>query len=120
MSSGLSAMYGDATGGIISVTSKGPSNQTFGGAELVSSHIFDNYNYGLLGFGLSGPIFKEIKEDGSKGRAILGYFLAGEFRNIDDNSPSSVGVWKIKDTSLDELKDNLFVAVPNQQSQLVY
>ena len=32
MSSGLSAMYGDATGGIISVTSKGPSNQLFGGS----------------------------------------------------------------------------------------
>ena len=62
MSSGLSAMYGDATGGIISVTSKGPSNQLYGGAEVVSSHMFDDYNYGLLGFGLSGPIYKEIKK----------------------------------------------------------
>tara|TARA_B100000886_G_scaffold335992_1_gene293965 strand:- start:895 stop:4557 length:3663 start_codon:yes stop_codon:yes gene_type:complete len=119
MSSGLSAMYGDATGGIISVTSKGPSNQLYGGAEVVSSHIFDNYNYGLLGFGLSGPIYKEIKEDGSRGRAILGYFLAGEFRNIDDPSPSAVGVWKIKDNKLEDLKENLFVAVPNQQSSSI-
>ncbi|MBL6663817.1 MAG: carboxypeptidase-like regulatory domain-containing protein [Flavobacteriales bacterium] len=119
MSSGLSAMYGDATGGIISVTSKGPSNQLYGGAEVVSSHMFDDYNYGLLGFGLSGPIYKEIKEDGSKGRAILGYFLAGEFRNIDDASPSAVGVWKIKDDKLEELKENLFVAVPNQQSSSI-
>jgi outer membrane receptor protein involved in Fe transport len=119
MSSGLSAMYGDATGGIISVTSKGPSNQLYGGAEVVSSHMFDDYNYGLLGFGLSGPIYKEIKEDGSKGRAILGYFLAGEFRNIEDASPSAVGVWKIKDDKLEELKENLFVAVPNQQSSSI-
>ncbi len=119
MSSGLSAMYGDATGGIISVTSKGPSNQLFGGAELVSSHLFDDYNYGLVGFSLSGPIYKEIKEDGSKGRAILGYFLAGEGRNIDDNNPSAVGIWKIKDESFAALKENLFVAVPNQQSSSV-
>ncbi len=119
MSSGLSAMYGDATGGIISVTSKGPSNQLFGGAEIVSSHLFDDYNYGLVGFSLSGPIYKEIKEDGSKGRAILGYFLAGEGRNIDDGSPSAVGIWKIKDDSFQRLKDNLFVAVPNQQSSTV-
>jgi outer membrane receptor protein involved in Fe transport len=119
MSSGLSAMYGDATGGIISVTSKGPSNQLFGGAEIVSSHLFDDYNYGLLGFSLSGPIYKQIKEDGSKGRAILGYFLAGEGRNIDDNSPSAVGIWKIKDDKLQELKENLFVAVPNQQTSTV-
>ena len=119
MSSGLSAMYGDATGGIISVTSKGPSNQLFGGAEVVSSHLFDDYNYGLVGFSLSGPIYKQIKDDGSKGRAILGYFLAGEGRNIADNTPSAVGVWKIKDAKLDELKENLFVAVPNQQSSTV-
>ena len=119
MSSGLSAMYGDATGGIISVTSKGPSNQLFGGAEIVSSHLFDDYNYGLLGFSLSGPIYKQIKEDGSKGRAILGYFIAGEGRNIDDNSPSAIGIWKIKDDKLNDLKENLFVAVPNQQSSTV-
>ena len=66
-----------------------------------------------------GPFIKEIKDDGSKGRAILGYFLAGEFRNIDDASPSAVGVWKIKDKKLEELKENLFVAVPNQQSSSI-
>ena len=119
MSSGLSAMYGDATGGIISVTSKGPSNQLFGGAEVVSSHLFDDYNYGLVGFSLSGPIYKEIKDDGSKGRAIMGYFLAGEGRLIGDNNPSAVGIWKIKDDRLENLKENLFVAVPNQQSSTV-
>ena len=78
-------------------------------AEVVSSHMFDDYNYGLLGFGLSGPIYKEIKDDGSKGRAILGYFLAGEFRNIDDNSPSAVGVWKIKDEKLRRFKKKTFL-----------
>lgn len=119
MSSGLSAAYGDATGGIISVTSRGPSNQMFGGAEIVSSQLFDDYNYNLLGFFLSGPIYKEIKEDGSKGRAILGYFLAGEARSIDDNSPSAIGIWKIKDESLNSLTSNLFRPVPNIQSSTV-
>lgn len=119
MQSGLPAMYGDATGGIISVTSKGPSNRLFGGAEVVSSHLFDEYNYGLLGFSVSGPIYKEIKEDGSKGRAILGYFLAGEARDIDDASPSAVGIWKIKDEKLTWLKENLFTAVPNIQTSSV-
>ena len=119
MTSGLSAAYGDATGGIISVTSRGPSNQLFGGAEVVTSQLFDDYNYNLLGFSLSGPIYKEIKEDGSKGRAILGYFIAGEARNIADNSPSAVGIWKIKDESLLNLQNDLFRAVPNIQSSNV-
>jgi outer membrane receptor protein involved in Fe transport len=119
MSSGLSASYGDATGGVISITSKGPSNRLYGGAEYVTSSLFDDYNYNLFGFSLSGPIFKEIKEDGSKGRAILGYFLAGEFRNISDNDPSAVGVWGIKKSSLENLQGELFRASPNVQSSNV-
>ena len=50
---GLPAQYGDATGGIISVTTKGPSSKLFGGVELESSSLFDDYNYNLLGFALS-------------------------------------------------------------------
>ena len=38
MSSGLSAMYGDATG-IISVTSKGPSNQLLEGRSCELTHV---------------------------------------------------------------------------------
>jgi len=119
MSSGLAASYGDATGGVISITSKGPSNRLYGGAEYVTSSLFDDYNYNLFGFSLSGPIYKEIKEDGSKGRAILGYFLAGEYRNIADDSPSAVGVWGIKESSLNALKADLFRASPNSQSSSV-
>jgi outer membrane receptor for ferrienterochelin and colicin len=53
---GVPAQYGDATGGIISITTKGPSSKTFGGLEFESSSLFDKYNYNLLGFVLSGPI----------------------------------------------------------------
>ena len=47
---GLPAQYGDATGGIISVTTKGPSNKFFGGLEVESSSLFDKYNYNLSWF----------------------------------------------------------------------
>ena len=72
---GVPAQYGDATGGIISVTSKGPSNKMFGGLEYETSSLFDDYNYNLLGFALSGPILKKRNTDGTKGSSILGYFL---------------------------------------------
>ena len=55
---GLPAKYGDATGGIIEVTTKGPSNKFTGGVEYESSRLFDAYNYDLLGVALSGPIYK--------------------------------------------------------------
>ena len=37
------------TGGVIEVTTKGPSNKLFGSFEYESSRLFDDYNYDLLG-----------------------------------------------------------------------
>ena len=110
---GLPAQYGDATGGIISVTTKGPSSKLFGGVELESSSLFDDYNYNLLGFALSGPILKKRNEDGTKGNSILGFFISGELRSVDDTDPSAIGRWKVKDDKLEWLKENPFQVAPN-------
>ena len=110
---GVPAQYGDATGGIISITTKGPSNKMFGGVEFESSSLFDSYNYNLLGFALSGPILKERNTDGSKGSSVIGYFLAGEFRSVDDADPSAIGRWKVKDDVLADLQANPFQIAPN-------
>ena len=42
---GVPAKYGDATGGIIAVTSKGPSSKISGGFEYETSALFDSYNH---------------------------------------------------------------------------
>jgi hypothetical protein len=116
---GVPAQYGDATGGIISVTTKGPSNKTFGGLEYETSSLFDDYNYNLLGFALSGPILKKRNTDGTKGSSILGYFLSGELRSVDDTDPSAIGMWKVKDNVLAELQSNPFVLAPNANAGLL-
>ena len=116
---GVPAQYGDATGGIISVTTKGPSNKTFGGFEYESSTLFDDYNYNLLGFSLSGPLLKKRNTDGTKGSSILGYFISGELRSVDDNDPSAIGMWKVKDDVLADLKVNPFVLAPNANAGLL-
>jgi len=116
---GVPAQYGDATGGIISITTKGPSNKMFGGIEFESSSLFDDYNYDLLGFVLSGPILKKRNTDGTKGSSIIGYFLAGEFRNVDDTDPSAIGRWKVKDDVLANLQANPFILAPNASSGLL-
>ena len=105
---GVPAQYGDATGGIISVTTKGPSQKFFGGLEYVTSQLFDKYNYNLVGLSFSGPIYKKIEDDGSKGRSILGYFIAAEARDIGDTDPSAIGMWKLKDSKKEFLKENPF------------
>ena len=105
---GVPAEFGDATGGIISVTTKGPSSQFTAGAEYVTSSLFDKYNYNLAAMNMSGPIYKKINEDGSKGRSVLGYFLAGEARLIGDTDPSAIGMWKVKDEVLANLQADPF------------
>ncbi len=46
---GLAAKYGDATGGVISITTKGAARETQGGIELVTSKFLDPYNDNLIG-----------------------------------------------------------------------
>ena len=116
---GLPAKYGDATGGIISITTKGPSSKMFGGIEFESSSLFDSYNHNLLGFSLSGPLYKKRKTDGSKGSSVLGYFLSGELKSVDDSDPSAIGVWKVKDDVLAELKANPYRPSENSDAGLL-
>ncbi len=113
MTGGLPAQYGDATAGIISITTKGPSNKFFGGAEVESSSLFDKYNKNILGLNLSGPILKKRNDDGTKGNSIIGYFFSGEFRMVDDSDPSAIGNWKIKDDVLKDLKADPFRPAPD-------
>ena len=115
ITAGVPAQYGDATGGIISVTTKGPSQRFFGGVEYITSQIFDKYDYNLIGLTFSGPIYKKIEDDGSKGRSILGYFIAAEAKDIGDTDPSAIGMWKLKDdVKKASLKKTLFVLHPSQ------
>jgi hypothetical protein len=106
---GLPASYGDATGGIISITTRGPSNEFFGGVEVVSSSFLDDFGYNLVGFNLSGPLMKN--EDGN---STLGFFLSGEYESADDFDPSGASMFKVKDDVLSELEKNpLIFSVQN-------
>ena len=47
---GVPAQYGDATGGIINITTKGPSRQFGGGLELQTSQFLDPYGSHRVGY----------------------------------------------------------------------
>jgi len=88
MTGGLPASYGDATGGIISITTRGASSFYFGGVEAVTSgfKIGDNQTVGLDPYGynlvegiLSGPLLMKKDSSGKKTDPILGFFLSGNF-----------------------------------------
>lgn len=105
---GIEARYGDVTGGIISITTKGPSRQFSGGIELETSQFLDPYSNNLIGFNLSGPILKN-----SSGQSVLGYRLAGRYTYRLDDDPPAVPLFQVKEERLASLQGNPIIGDPN-------
>ena len=101
---GTPAQYGDLTGGVVNITTKGPSREFGVGAELLTSELLDNYGYNLLGFNVQGPLI--MGRDSNQKTSLLGFFIAGELTSIKDNNPSSIGTYKVNDNTLNQLEQN--------------
>jgi hypothetical protein len=103
---GVPAEFGDATSGVVNITTRGPGPTYFGGVEAISSEPFDKFGYNFLGYSLGGPIVKEKGNADRPGRTLLGFMLGGEFSTEKDNNPSAIGTWKVKDDVLRNLEKN--------------
>ena len=107
---GMEAKYGDVTGGIISITTKGPSSVYTGGLEVETSKGLDPYGRLELNGNLSGPILrkKESKE------SILGFRVAGRYLTLDDRAPSAIGVYRATEDQIAMLSENPYSNFFNQ------
>ncbi|MBN3035363.1 MAG: TonB-dependent receptor [Bacteroidales bacterium] len=93
---GLPAQYGDARGGIINVTTKGPSRKFGAGIELESSQFLDAFGYNRLGFSIQGPLIKGRKQQET---SLLGYFIAGDLNYNMDGRPTHDGIYVATDAT---------------------
>jgi outer membrane receptor protein involved in Fe transport len=98
---GVEARYGDVSGGIISITTKGPSNQFSVNAEAETSEGLDAFGNSLVGLAVNGPIIRN-----SQGSSILGYRFSGRYTYRKDDNPSAVPIFRINDDKLAELEAN--------------
>jgi hypothetical protein len=119
---GLPANYGDITGGVVSITTRGPSAKYFGSAELVSSGIYikgkdkdgydgkvyglDKYGYNLAEGMFSGPLLMQKDEKGNKTKPLLGFLISANLTDQLDDRPLSGGSYRIKKDVRDELLAN--------------
>lgn len=94
---GLEPQYGDATGGIISLVTKGPSSEYGGSIEGESSQFTDPYGYNFFSGNLSGPIYKK------NGRSIVGFRLSGQYTYLKDDDPPAFGDYFAKESSIERL-----------------
>ena len=119
---GLPANYGDITGGVVSITTRGPSAKYFGSVEAVSSGIYikgkdkDGYDgqvFGLDKFGynlaegmFSGPLLMQKDEQGNKTKPLLGFLISANLTDQLDDRPLVGGSYRIKKEVRDELLAN--------------
>ena len=103
---GTPAAYGDATGGIINVTTKGPSKDFSGGVDLQTSQFLDPYGYNRLGLNFTGPLVS--KKDTVRGTKtpIMGFFIAGDFIYNKDGAPAAFPLYKVTDDVQNSLAVN--------------
>ena len=103
---GTPASYGDATGGIISVTTKGPSRENSAGIDIQTSKFLDRFGYNRVGLNFTGPLFSKKDTITKTKTPIMGYFVAGEFVYQKDGIPGANKYYKAKDDVIDRLRDN--------------
>ena len=100
---GTPAMYGDAMGGIINLTTKGPS-RTFGaGLELETS--VEGFGRSRLGFSIQGPLIKGKQSE----TALLGFFLAGDLSYNKVGAISATGYWTATEEWQKKIEDEPLV-----------
>lgn len=100
---GLGAEYGDVTGGVISLITKGPASDYHGAVEAETSYGLDPYGWLLTTANVSGPIWKKKFEDGSS-RTVVGFRLSGQFLSQKDDDPPALPVYQVKGDGIDMAK----------------
>ncbi|MGB1296271.1 MAG: TonB-dependent receptor domain-containing protein, partial [Flavobacteriales bacterium] len=98
---GVPAEYGDVTSGVISIVTRGPGTDVFGGIELQTSNFLDAYDYSLGEFYFSSPL---LWKDDKKSQALVGVFLSGGFSTVKDRSYSRFS-HKLKDDVINEISE---------------
>lgn len=102
---GLGAEYGDVTGGVISVITKGPASEYHGSVEVENSNGLDPYGWFLATANVSGPILKK-KEANGETRTVVGFRMSGQYRYQKDDDPPATNVFRAKESVLANLDRN--------------
>ncbi len=115
---GVPARYGDATGGIVNITTRGPSKNYSGSAEIITSQFMDPVGYNLGNFSLTGPLYTKNKGTENE-KSVIGFFIAGEYLRQQDSRPAAKGLYVVKEDALKDLEEFPLIPSPNSDAFLL-
>ncbi|HNB80581.1 MAG TPA: hypothetical protein PLP14_00685, partial [Chitinophagaceae bacterium] len=116
MTNGLSAKYGNATGGIVAITTKGITRQ-FGGSLMIQ-HSIEGYNTNQVSLDVSGPLLSMKKKNGQKS-PVLGYSLILSGTYDKDGDPYYNKYTRLKPEVLERIQQNPLLPNPNGTGNFV-
>ncbi len=115
MSNGLSAKYGNATGAVIGITTRGIQKELSGGLQY--QHSVEGYNNNMVSIDLSGPLVSK-KVDGVK-RPVIGFVINASGSYDKDNNPYYYKLYRIKKDKLKEIQETPIIPNPNGTGSFV-
>ncbi len=120
MTSGVPAKYGDISGTVVSITSRGAAQKLTGNVRV--QHSIDGYNNNLASFSLAGPIYKKtIIKDGNKTKKpVLGFALSGDIYQDNDRYPDYYKTYVTKGDVLANLQNNPLTVISDNAGNKIY
>jgi len=117
--SGIPAKYGDVSGTVVNITSRGVAQKLTGDVRL--QHSIDGYNNNLGSFSLAGPIYKKtINGDKTHKKPVLGFSLSGDFYDDNDRYPNYNEQYVVKPSVLNTLLANPLKIISDNSGAPVY
>lgn len=119
ISSGISAKYGDVSGAVVNITSKGVARKFNGGVRL--QHSIDGYRNNLASFSLAGPLLKKKFADTTRQpEPVMGFSLSGDLYHDQNRYPSYNPEYVTKSDVLANLQKNPLRIVADNSGLPVY
>ncbi len=103
---GIPAAYGDVTGGVTNIITKGAASTYSGAVDVETSELLDGFGYNFVTGSVSGPILKKTTTTASGGEqeeTILGFRLSGQFTTVEEPRPSYLGSFRASDDFVNTL-----------------
>ena len=116
LTGGISAKYGDVTGGVINITLQDALQSWGGNIEAKTTQGLDPFGTTRFDGSLYGPLVKiKDKHDTTSNakRTLIGITLGAQYQYDKDRDPSAIGVWQVNRGTLASIENSPLTPNPN-------